>query len=785
MRLCVRTLAKKPWFSIGVILMLALGTGLNAAMFGIIHSVVFQPLFAKSPEQLVTLSQKASAGISIPDLEDLRAQNRSFQAMEGYIYSGFTFRGGSGSELVIGAEVTPGYLNMLGEPPLAGTTFVPGQAENSVVLSEAFWKSRFGADRKVIGSAINLNGQPYIVLGVMPKELKLPYDAVQLWTPVPAGAPWKQNRGIHALRLLARLKAGISVQDALADMSLLTRRLAQLYPKEDGGRSVIVIGLHDAMVSDIRPKLYLLFFAGLFIFLIAAANVASLSLTRASDRLREIAIRKALGASRSHLIYQLVVENAVLALLGSALGWILAAWWVQVIIALKPSRLPRLHEIHLDSTVLLSLIVSAFVIAAMLAAVNIIEFERLNLNDVLATGGRGNTGGSRRWLRKSLIGVEMGVAVMLLIGNGLLIRSFENLFLVDAGFEAKNRIVMHLSLPEQTRTAKTAVEVYEPIYEKIKSLPGVDAVGFSNVLPLQGGFDAEYFIKDRTPPNSHNSAQVRIVNQEYFQAMGIVLVSGRQFTAQDDANAPKVAIINRRMAKQWFQDKDPIGHHIRTLGKPGWITIVGVVADVHDNALEAGPPLEFFIPYRQNPYAPAMWNAGLVVKTQKAPSAAAAPVKQTIHSVNPAITLFGISTMEDTISDSLRDRRLAMTLLTVFSALALILATYGVYALLAYSVHRQTREIGVRMAMGADRWTILRHITFQGMRVALAGLMAGTIGAYILARLLTSLLFGVTATDAVTFVLSNVLLLITSVCATLLPAWRGARLDPLKALRFE
>lgn len=788
LRLALRALLKHPSFMIAATLMLGLGTGINAALFGVLHSVVFQPLPAKHPDQLITLSQQASGGVSIPDLEDFRTQSHSFQEIQACRYSGFSFRGDSGTELITGAQVTPGYLSMLGEPPLLGRTFGPEQAqqgqEHVVVLSEALWKGRFAGQRDILGKMINLNGESYAVLGVMPQAVRLPYDDTQIWVPVPSNSPWKQNRGIHALSLLARLKPGVSLQDAQADLSLLTARLAQTYPKEDGGRSVIVVRLQEAMVSGIRKKLYLLAFAVVFVYLIAASNVASLSLTRASYRIREIAVRKALGATRARLIYQLMIENLVLATFGSIVGWLLALWWVNLVVALEPEGLPRLHEIHLDYSVFLLLVAFTFLIAILLAVLNIFHFERLQFNEALRAGGKGSVGGYRQWLRNGLVGVETATAIMLLIGAGLVIRSFQKLYTVDLGFKAEKRLTMHLSLPASAR-AHPALETYQPMYEKVRSLPGVAAVGLVNVLPLQNSFDAEYFIEGRTAPDSHNSGEVRLVNEDYFKAMGMTLISGRQFTAQDNENSPPVVVINQKMAKQWFPNEDPIGKHIRTLGALRWISIVGVVANMRDSAIETEAPIEFYLPYLQNTYPPAMWNVGLVVRTENDPFTTLPAVKEAIQSTNRDITVSGIESLDQVISDSLRDRRLAMTLLAIFASLALILATYGIYALLAYSVLQRTREIGVRMALGASRWNILYHVALQGVRIVVVSLLIGTVGAYILTQSLEGLLFGVRAADPLTFASANVLLLITAIFAILLPAWRGAKLDPQEALRFE
>ena len=789
LRLALRIMLKRPSFMVALMLMIGLGTGVNAAVFGILHSVVFRPLPAIHPEQLVTMSQKASGGESIADLEDIRRQNHSFAQIEGYLYSTFAYRDQRGTDSVPGAQITPGYLAMLGVRPLLGRVLIPDldQREDghSVVISEDLWIKKFNRDARALGAQVNLDGEAYAVVGVMPRQMSLPYDDTQIWVPVPLNAPWRIKRSVHAIHLLARLKPTMTVKDAQAEMSLLTTRLAKLYPAEDGGRSVIMIGLLDAITSNVKPKLYLLMLAAIFIFLISTANIASVSLARASARTREIGIRRALGVSRIRLAYQLSLENLFLASLGSIVGWILASGLIRVTVAMEPADLPRLHEIQLDYSVFLLFAFMALLLVALLTMINFISFNRMNVKQALGWGGGGAIGDRRQWLGIGLVGIEIAAAVMLLIGTGLLVRSFQNLYLVQFGFVPKNRLIVHLDLPRQTRTLRSAQQTYQPICERLRSLPDVASVGFSNLLPLQGTFDTEYFIEGRTGEDAHNSGQARIVNEDYLKAMGMVLIRGRGLLGSDDERSPRVALINQQMARRWFPNEDPVGHRIRAFGTQDWMSIAGVVGDVRDGTIETDPPVEFFLPYRQNPYPPALWDVGFVVETREAPSAIWPEVRQAIHSANPEVIVSDFETLDDVISDTLRDRRLVLNLLAIFASLAVLLSTHGIYALLAYSVRLRTREIGVRMALGADRRSILEQTTIRGMRIVLPGLVAGTAGAYIVSRTLSTLLFEVKATDPGTFLLANALLGGTAFCAMLLPAWRASRIEPSDALRSE
>lgn len=798
LKFALRMLAKKPGFTCIAILTLALGIGANTAMFSVVNSILLRPLHFAHPEALVQVwgvqPELERAPISPAAFLDWKQQNEVFERIAAYVGKGFNVRGDK-PERLIGARVSGDIFKLLGVQPKIGRSFSDGEDEAGknrvVIISDAIWKTRFGRDPKIIGQTLTLDGQPHSIVGVMPADFVFPESRTQLWTPIGFTDQEKATRDTNYLSVVARLKSGTNVAQANAAMEALARRLAQRDAAPDRSR-VKLLGLGEAAMGTVRPMLYVLLGAVGFVLLIACANVANLLLARTAERGKEIAIRVALGASRRDILQLLLAESVFLALIGGTLGLLLAFWGIDFLVALKPFNLPRLSEVSIDwATLAFTGVVSlcagvGFGVLPGLAAV------KTKSNEALKQGGRSGAAlGARSRVRNILIVSEVALSLVLLIGAGLMIRSFARLLAVEPGFRPDHVFTATISLPlSRYESVGQQDRFFQDLTRRIEALPGVEAAAVVTDLPLYGGsstgFDVEGLAR---PENSHRPlVEYRIASPNYFRALGASLVLGRSFTERDNTDAPAVVVINKTLAPQFFAGTNPIGKRIGLSGPTDWREIVGVVKDLRNYGLDEDVRPEAYIPSLQNVpgYLAGVSSAmTLVVRTRGEPLSYGGAIQTQLYAIDKDQPMSNVMTLEQYFGDSLLQRRFNMLLLGAFAALALILAAIGIYGVVSYSVAQRTQEVGIRMALGADRAAIFSLVIRQVMSVAAVGLLIGIAAALGLTRLLSTLLYHVSATDPLVFISLTALLALVALLAGLVPARRATRVDPLRSLRFE
>jgi putative ABC transport system permease protein len=792
-------LLRRPGFTLVAVITLALGIGANTAIFSVVNTVLLRPLPYEEPERLVMIWEtNLKSGIkeepaSIPNFSDWREQSQAFEAMGAFATSLPILSSGTGEpERIQSGIVSAGFFSTLRAKAALGRTFLAeeNQPEKNrvVVLSYALWQRRFGADPNIIGQSLTLNGNAHTIVGVMPADFQHPAPNTRrdLWTPL-AFNP-QAGRRSDFLRVIARLKPGVALERAQAEMSAIARGLEQQYPGTNAGWSVNLVLLHEQFVGKVRLALIVLLGAVGFLLLIACANVANLLLARATARQKEIAVRAALGAGRGRLIRQLLTESVLLASVGGMLGLLLAFGGLKLLTTLGPENLPRIGEIGIDQGVLgFTFVVSLFT-GVVFGLVPALQISRSNLSESLKEGGRSMTEGlgSQR-IRSLLVVSEVALALVLLIGAGLMIKSFSQLQSVQPGFNPSRVLTMDIGLPGVKYPENhQVVAFFDHLEEKVASLPGVKAAAFATGLPFAGrdGYLA-FVVEGRPPlpPEQVQDAQFSIVSDGYFQAMEIPLLKGRWFSSQDGDKAPSVALISQTMARRFFPDEDPIGKRV-TLGDPQtgpWLTIVGIVGDTRSEGLDAEPYPQMYQPYRQNPSR----FMTLIARTATDPLSLVGAVRSEVRSLDQQQPISNVNTLEHLLSRSVARPRFNMLLLGIFAVTALVLATVGIYGILSYSVSERTHEIGIRMALGAERRDVLKLVVGQGVKLAVVGVAIGLIGALVLTRLMEGLLFGVSATDPLTFVAISLLLTGVAIVAAYLPARRATRVDPMVALRYE
>jgi putative ABC transport system permease protein len=795
LRLGLRSLFRSPGFAAVALLCLALGIGANAALFSVLNAVLLRPLPFTQPDRLVRIYETGAGfqgSVSVPNFRDWADQNSGFEQLAAYQVGSRNLQGTGNAERILAVEATPNLFSLLGTPPLLGRAFdsatdEPGKAR-VVVLSEELWRTRLGADRSLVGHAIRLDGVPYTVIGVMPPLFNFPMggratDAWVLFEPSPEVA---NSRGNHFLEVVGRLKPTTTLEQATTQLVTLAARIEREHPAEQAGRSVLVQPLRETIVGRVRPALLILFGAVGLVLLIACANVANLLLARAAVRQHEVAIRLALGAGRARLIRQFLVESLVIAFAGAVLGLILARWSLHALVPLAKGALPVVKEFPFDGRVFGFLFSVAALSGVAFGIVPALQASRGDVRSSLAEAGGKTTGSGRQQLfRSTLVVLEIAVSLVLLVGAGLLIRGFFALSGTAPGLVAGNVLTAHLAVPAGRLEGATP-RFFRPALEKIRTLPGVRSAAVISILPIQrAGTNGDFTVEGRPapPPGQAPLAEMRVASPGLFQSLGIPLLGGRDFTELDGASGPKVAIVNQALARQQFPAGDPLGQRLH-LGEEAF-TIVGIVGSVRQAGLDREPLAEIYFPYAESDVTGLLGDAVLVTRTTVPPESVTGAIRAAVASVDPALPLYNVLTMEQVIDQSLAGRRLNLWLLTLFAGMALVLSAAGLYGVISYLVAQRTREIGMRIALGAQTRNVIGLVMRQGGSLIGAGIALGLLGAAAFTRVLASLLYGVSTHDPMTYGALAALLASIALVATWLPARRASRVDPIRAIRAE
>ena len=807
-RYAVRQVRKAPGFALVAVITLTLGIGANTAIFSVVNGVLLRSLPLHDPDRVVrvwhTPPQASFPGISTFSVSpanflDWQVQNHVFASMAIYGFRGFTLTGGDKPEQVDASSVSSGFFSTLGVQPMVGRVFSPDEDQpghaNVVVLSHHFWREHFGSNRDIVGHNITLDGTSYLVAGVMPPSFRFP-DFAQMWTPLAWTDQEKAVRGNHNYLVIARLRPGADLKQAQAEMNTISSRLEQQYPADDKGWGAAVRPLQADLVSDVRPALLVLLGAVGFILLIACVNVTNLSLARMFSRHKEIAIRTAMGASSVRIIRQILAESVLLALLGGVLGLTYAHFGIRLIMAFLGDKLPASIEVGIDLRVLVFTAAVSIFTGAMAGVLPALHLSRANVSQSLKQGlGRTDTDSSGNRTRSALVVVEVSLSLVLLIGAGLMIRSFQMLRAVNPGFEFHGVLTMTAAISQaKFSTASQQISFFERVLERVRTLPGVVAAGVIDDAPLSGnGSHQPIAVEGRpaVPMSEQPEVDVRLISAGYMNAFRIPILRGRDFDHTDVVGRPPTTLISASFAKQFWPGEDPIGKHITLTFFPGVVReVVGVVGDVKTDGLDqTRPPAALYVPFRQL-VVPAgeVWRSfpmTLVVRSSPNPASISSAVTNAVHEVDGTIPVRDVRTMDQLVTNSLSQQRFSLSLLSAFALLALILAAIGIYSVLSYSVRRRVQEIGVRLALGASLSDVLRMIVFEGMRPTLLGVTVGTVGALALARVMASLIYGVKPTDAITFLSVAVVLSVVALVASIIPAYRAAKVDPMVALRYE
>ncbi len=795
LRFATRMLLQNPGFTAVAVVTLALGIGANTMIFSVVNAVLLRPLPFPDSARLVRMSEshaKNTANFTYATFLDLGNENESVRDIAGARFWSDNLSDGGEPEQVSSMLVSANFFQALGVVPQLGRTFLPEEdrpgGDRVAVISHGLWQRRYGADPDLIGKSIKFGGIERTVIGVMPPGFQsnvLFSGQYDLWLPLVPDGVLRDNRRSHLLAVIARLKPGATLAQAQAELATIARGIEQQHPGvDDPDLGVAVVGLQERMVAPIRPALFVLMCAVACVILIACANVANLLLARAAAREREMAIRLALGASRWRITRQLLTESALLALAGGAAGLLLAVWGVDSIIALAPANLPRINEVRIDGSVLGFTLIASLLTGILFGIAPALQLPRMSIQEVVKDGGRGSTATRRRWLRHCLVVSEVAIALVLLIGGGLLINSFWRLLQVDRGFNAQNVLTVNLTL-SRFSTSEQQVAILREVLERVAQVPGVRSVGLTSTLPTRGGPATDFVIEGRPPVEvgDEPSADIRIVDPNYFRTMGISLRAGRWLGNGDTPNAPKVMVINENMARRFWPDEDPIGRRVtmRDWGPPLTGEIVGVAGDVKADGLDSETRPMIYWPYTQ---FPVIFNS-IVVRTEGDPLSLVGPIKSQIWFVDPVQPVSSVESMEQVLATSVAPRRFNMLLTGIFAAVALALAAVGIYGVISYTVSQRTNEIGIRVAMGAQSSDVLKLVVGQGVTLALIGVGLGLAAAAGLTRLMSSLLFGVSPTDGATFVSISVLLMAVALAACVVPARRATKVDPMVALRYE
>jgi putative ABC transport system permease protein len=800
LRYAFRVLIKNPGFTLVAIIALALGIGANSAIFSVVNTVLLRPLPYKDPDRLMMVWEDSSRHGYPRDTPapanfiDWRDQNQTFEGLAAIADTTLNLTGNGDPERLEGRRVSANLFPLLGVEPQLGRTFTPDEDkpgnQRVVVLSHSLWQRRFAGGNNVVGQAITLNGESAVVVGVMPARFQFPTPNDQFWVPIAFTPEAAAARGSHYLQVVGRLKPGVAIESAQADMTSIATRLQQQYPQSNTELGAVVVPLHENILGDIRKPLLILLGAVGLVLLIACANVANLLLARATMRQKEIAVRVALGASRWRIVRQLLTESVLLSATAGVLGLVISFVGLLLLRAFIPETISQAKEVSLDPKVLGFTLGVSVLTGLIFGLAPAIQASRLGQSETLKETGRDSvtsTSGNR--IRSLLVVAEVALSLILLVGAGLLINSFLRLKNVDPGFRADNLLTMKVVLPEpRYREFDKRSAFYKDLLQRLQAVPGVSSAAVTTNLPLyRQGNSIGILIEGRPEPQPGQELIVvtRVVSPSYLETMGIQLLKGRFLSEQDEASGQRVVVISEAMANKFWPGEDAIGKRLsggRVNSQQDWRQVVGVVRDVRQFDLQAAPRPQMYLSYKQAGFfAPR----DLVVKTTVEPSSLVSAVRKTVWEIDKDQPVASISTMDTILSESIGRQRFSMLLLAIFAGIALVLAAVGIYSVMNYSVTRRTQEIGIRMALGAQRGAVLRLAIGRELKLVVIGLVIGIGSSLLLTRLMASLLFGVTPTDPITFVSISLVLVLTALVASYLPARRASKVDPIVALRFQ
>ena len=805
LRYDIRSLLKHPGFTLIAVITLALGIGANTAVFSVVNAVLLRPLPYNDPARLVTIWEQSpqrdmyEMPVSLANLRDWQAQNSTFEQIAAYTFAELNLTGAGEPAGLLTVRTSANLFSLVGGETIVGRSFLPDEdqqgANRVVVLSHALWRSRFGGDPQLVGRAVTLNNQSHTVVGVMRPGFQFPVgfgymgqllnDPVDLYVPI-AASDNQLRRGNFSFFAIGRLKPGVSIEQARADMTAIESRLEQQYPNTNTGIGVSLVPTYEQTVKEIKPALLVLLGAVCFLLLIACANIANLMLARTASREKEIAIRSALGASRLRVLRLLLGESLLLSLAGGVLGLLLAVWGTHALIALAPENIPRLNEVGIDLFVFAFTLVVALITGIIFGLIPAIQSAKPDLNEALKEGTRGtSTGVAGKRTRNILVTVEVALSLVLLIGAGLMVKSFIRLQEVNLGFNPDNLLTAGVSLSKARYTeGRQQAAFYQNAIQRLKSLPGVQDVATTTALPLTLSVSGSDFLIDGQPDPPEGQEMIintSSVSPDYFRTLGIPMLKGREFSDRDNSDAPMAAVVNDELARVYFSNQDPIGKRISFDERQTWISIVGVAGDVKRLGGDSTAKPEVYLSYLQ---APAT-SMSFVVRSSTDPSSLTNAMKTEIQSIDKDLPIDDARTMPQLLAEINSGRRFNMLLLGIFAGVALLLAIVGIYGVMSYTVAQRTHEIGIRVAIGAQKSDVFRMVIGHGMMLALAGIAVGLVAAYGVTRLMTTMLFGVEATDPVTFAGIAVLLAVVAFFACYIPGRRAAKVDPLVALRYE
>jgi putative ABC transport system permease protein len=802
LRYALRTLRNNPGFAAVTILTLALGIGANTAIFSVINAVLLRPLPFGTPNQLCVITESLPSvpvvGPSYQNFQDFRDRAKSFSAMSATRITTLTVTGAGEPERLPAQMTSAAMFPLLGVSARMGRTFAPEEdragGPQVVLLSYGFWRRHFAGSADVLDKSITLDNKSYTIIGVLPADYQLlvPSDVYVPFEPWAKSLP--DDRNWHpGITAVGRLRTGVTMAQAQSEMKIIAGNLAQEYPIYDTGMGADVTSMRDRLVSNVRPALLVMLAAVGLVLLIACGNIANLLLARATGRRQEIAVRTAMGASRSRIVRQLLTESSLLALVGAAAGVLLAWGSIAWLVRLGGTALPNVSPVTVDSRVLLFAAALAVLSGVLFGLAPAFQTASIDLRNALNEATRGATGSrAQRHVRSALIVAEVGLALFLLVGAGLLLRSFERLASQLPGFRPENLLVADIPLSQNAYPASVErMEFFDRLLEKLRAAPGVRTVGAATTLPVAGTGSAIHFnIEGRAPKSPHDYVIIgyRPVTAGYLETLGVPLLRGRLVTQSDTEKAPYVAVINQAAVRQYFPDVDPIGRRIQLGAIPDasvpWMEIVGIVGDLKQD-LAGDPKAELYVPVRQGDSLLPVFALSVVMRTERDPLGEASALRSVVRDINPNQPVVRVRTMEENISGSVGLPRFRATLLAIFAGAALVLAVVGLYGLMVYSVNQRVHEIGIRVALGADRGDVLRMVIAQGLKLAIAGVLVGVLSSLALGRILSGFLYGVSPTDPMTILGVAALLIFVALLASYLPAKRATRVDPMVALRYE